>query len=217
MSSPTGNRSKRTFTASEVVSRGLDGIEFRIRYQGQSAMVSSPLPGKHHVYPALAAAAVGLNEGMSLDDVVSALAEARPEMRMRVIAGPNGSRILDDSYNASPAPMLAALDLLAELPGRRIALLGEMLELGATAEDGHRRVGEMAARGACDVLLVVGERALPMANAARKGGLKDVRFLESTEAAVTLLTKELRAGDQLLIKGSRAVGLESVVEALVSQ
>ncbi len=201
------------FRASDVVSRGLDGIEFRLEAHGGSVNVCLPLPGKHHVYPALAAAAVALEEGMSLRDVADALANARPELLSRVLPGPNGSTILDESYNASPASMLAALDLLAELPGRRVALLGDMLELGAMEEEGHRRVGERAAT-ACDVVLAVGPRASIVALAARDAGAKDVRQLDSTGDAIDALRKELRSGDHVLVKASRAMAFEEVIAAL---
>lgn len=202
--------------ASDVVSRGLDGFSFRLTHGEASVEVSCPLSGKHHVYAALAAAAVALNEGMSLSEIAEALAVARPELRVRVLSGPNGSTILDDSYNASPASMLAALELLEELPGRHIALLGEMRELGVAEEDSHRSVGERAVN-ACDLLLVIGERARPILEAAQDGGLKDARFLESKEVAIDLLGTELGPGDHLLVKASRALALEAVVDALTAR
>jgi UDP-N-acetylmuramoyl-tripeptide--D-alanyl-D-alanine ligase len=203
--------------AGDVAGHGLDGISFRMTHGNDTVQVSCPLPGKHHVYPALAAAVVALNEGMSLSEIADALAEARPELRMRIVDGPNGSRILDDSYNASPASMAAALDLLSELPGRRIALLGEMRELGAAEEEGCRQVGERAAAGACDLLLVVGERARMIGTAAKTAGLRDVKFVESNEYAVEILLEELAQGDHLLVKASRALALEAVVDALVAR
>ena len=208
-----GQASHCQVRGSELVSRGLGGISFRLACGEASVNVSSPLPGRHHLYPCLAAAAVALTEGIALSEIAEALSGARPELRLRVLPGPNGSTILDDSYNASPASMLAALDLLAEMPGRRMALLGEMRELGAAEEEGHRQVGERAAQ-ACELLLVLGERARPLAEAARAAGLKDVRFLESSEAAVEMLRRELQGGDYLLVKASRALALETVVDAL---
>lgn len=199
--------------ADDVVSHGLDGIEFRLSVNTGSVDVRLPLPGKHHVYPALAAAAVALEEGMNLEQVAGALAESRPELRSRILPGANGATILDDSYNASPASVAAALDLLAELPGRRLALLGDMLELGAAEDDGHRRVGELAAT-ACDVLLAAGSRARIIAEAARAAGAADVRYLDSPAEAIDELRRELRAGDHLLIKASRALAFEEVVAAL---
>lgn len=202
--------------ASDVVSHGLDGFSFRLACGSESAPVTCPLPGKHHVYPALAAAAVALEEGMSLAEIAAALASARPELRLRVMRGASGATVIDDSYNASPDSMLAALDLLAELRGRRVALLGEMRELGAAEEDGHRRTGERAAVS-CDLLLVVGVRARPLADAARRSGLRDVRTLESNDAAAEVLRHELRDGDFLLVKGSRAMGMETIVDSLVAR
>ncbi|MFQ6019911.1 MAG: glutamate ligase domain-containing protein [Dehalococcoidia bacterium] len=120
---------------------------------------------------------------------------------------------MDDSYNASPASMLAALELLSEMRGRRLALLGDMLELGAAEEEAHRQAGEAAAR-ACDDLLLVGERAATMAEAAVAAGLRQVRVFGSKRDVVAALQGELRPGDYLLVKASRALALETVVEEL---
>jgi len=207
----------------DLAGHGLEGISFRLSYEGRHSRVEARLPGRHHLYPALAAAAVGLAEGMTLTEVAAALRGARPELRLRVLTAPSGATILDDSYNASPQSMLAALDLLAELspgrvrPGRsrRIALLGEMRELGAAAEEGHRQVGQRAAACA-DLVLVLGERARPLFEAARAAGPAEVRFLASVEEATSTLRDELQPGDYLLVKASRAVALESVVDALVA-
>jgi UDP-N-acetylmuramoyl-tripeptide--D-alanyl-D-alanine ligase len=201
--------------AEQVETHGLDGISFTLVTPDGQTRVTCPLPGRHHVYAALAAAAVGLHEGLTLDQLASGIAQARADLRLTQRRGPNSSTIIDDSYNASPASMLAALDLLGECRGRRIALLGGMRELGAATAEGNLAVGERAA-SRCDLLLVIGEEAREIGEAARRGGLNDVRFLASPERAAETLLKELAGGDYILIKASRAVGLESVVEALVS-
>lgn len=200
----------------DLISKGLDGISFTLSHDGSSTRISCPLSGRHHVYPCLAAAAVGLIEGMGLEEITEALGGVRPELRLRIHRTPEGWTILDDSYNASPASMLAALDLLAELPGRRLALLGEMRELGAAEVEGHREVGRKAA-SVCDLLLVAGERAQPLAEAAKEAGLRDVRFFQSTEALAATLANDLTAGDYLLVKASRGMALETVVEALLAR
>ncbi len=199
-----------------VAGHGLDGFSFRLSSGGASIPVRCPLPGRHHVYPALAAAAVALHEGFTLEEIAAALAGARFDLRLRVLPGPHGCTLIDDTYNASPASMLAALDLLSELPGRRVALLGDMRELGAAEEAGHRRVGERAA-SACDLLFVIGERARPLAEAAAAAGRRETHFLDSQEEAIETLRRETRAGDHLLIKASRALALEDVVDALVAR
>jgi UDP-N-acetylmuramoyl-tripeptide--D-alanyl-D-alanine ligase len=198
----------------QVKSLGLDGVSFRLVTPEGAIAVRCPLSGRHHVYPALAAAAVGLSQGLTLGDVAQSLAQARPGLRLTRRTGPHGSTIIDDSYNASPASMLAALDLLGECPGRRIAVLGEMRELGSATAEGNLAVGERAA-GRCNLLFAIGEEARDIGKAASAAGLKDVRFLLSLEDASEALHRELRSGDHVLIKGSRAVGLESVVQALV--
>jgi UDP-N-acetylmuramoyl-tripeptide--D-alanyl-D-alanine ligase len=202
--------------ATELTGRGLDGFSFRLSVSGDSVQIDSPLPGKHHVYAALAAAAVALSEGMSLAEIADALREARLDLRLTVRPGPNGSTLIDDSYNASPASMIAALDLLAETNGRHIALLGHMRELGTAEAEGHASVGQHAA-ATCDILFVVGEDARLLVDAAREAGHGDVRWLAATEDAAEALRQEVRAGDICLIKASRAVGLESVVEVLVAR
>lgn len=203
------------FRASDIRSRGLAGIEFLMTTPAGEAHVRCPLPGRHHVYPALAAAAVALNEGISLSEITAGLADARPDLRLTPRTGPNGSVIIDDSYNASPASMLGALDLLSECPERRIAVLGDMRELGAASQEGHRTVGRHTL-GRCDVVVVVGEDARLIEEGARSAGHPWVYFVDSTEEAIAFLRRELRTGDHVLIKGSRAVGLESVVGALVT-
>jgi len=192
---------------------GLEGISFRLTCDDESVDVSAPLPGRHNLYNALAAATVGLADGLSLQKVAAALAAADVLLRLRVLSGPQGSTILDDTYNASPASMLAALDLLAELPGRHLALLGDMLELGTFEEEGHCLVGERAAQ-TTDILYTVGERGRIIGEAAQAAGHQDVRFLASKEAAAAAIRETLSEGAHLLVKASRAMALETVIEEL---
>jgi UDP-N-acetylmuramoyl-tripeptide--D-alanyl-D-alanine ligase len=204
------------FRASDVQSRGLAGFSFTLSYAKESVRVDCGLPGRHHVYPALAAAAVASSEGMSLGEIADALSDVPGAARMTMGPGPNGATLIDDSYNASPASMCAALDLLAECEGRRVAVLGHMRELGRAEDEGHLQVGHHAA-GRCDVLIVAGEDAALIAEAARNAGHRDVRMAVGAEQARELLLAELRPGDHVLIKASRAVGLESVVHDLVAR
>ena len=194
---------------------GLEGISFRLTCDDQSADVSAPLPGRHNLYNALAAAAVGLADGLSVQEVAAAVATADVPLRLRAVSGPQGSTILDDTYNASPTSMLAALDLLAELPGRRLALLGDMLELGSFEEEGHRLVGDRAAR-TTNVLYTLGERGRIIGEAAQAAGHQDVRFLASKEKAAPAIRQTLSEGDHLLVKASRVMALETLIEELTS-
>jgi UDP-N-acetylmuramoyl-tripeptide--D-alanyl-D-alanine ligase len=199
--------------ASGITSHGLQGISFRLTWSEVSVPVELRVPSRHHVYPALAAATVALAEGFTPVEAAEALAQTQPSLRLRVLPGLRGSTILDDSYNASPASVLAALDLLAEMPGRRIALLGDMLELGPAEQEGHRQVGKSSAR-VCQALFLVGERAHLIAEAARDAGLTDVTIFPSKEEAAADLRSRLGPHHYLLVKASRSLALETVVQAL---
>jgi UDP-N-acetylmuramoyl-tripeptide--D-alanyl-D-alanine ligase len=198
---------------SVLASAGLRGVTYRLVCGDESVDVTTALPGRHNLPNVLAAAAVGLADGLPLRQVAEALHKADVPLRLRTLAGPNGSTIIDDTYNASPASMLAALDLLAELPGRHLALLGDMLELGAYEEEGHRLVGRRAAHD-LHALYVVGQRGQLIGEAAKQAGQREVHFLRSKEEAAAILRQALRGGDHLLVKASRGLALETVVEEL---
>ena len=152
--------------AEHISSQGLRGVHFDLLHAGQRRRVHLPLLGAHSVHAALAATAVASDEGLSLSDIAEALQRLSPTLRLLVVDGINGSRVVDDSYNASPESVLAALNLLRELPGRRkIAVLGDMLELGSEEEPSHRRVGNRAA-AVLDVL-VKGSLAMGMSAVVR--------------------------------------------------
>ena len=159
--------------ADEIAGEGLEGIRFRFHYQGDVVHVRVPLLGRHSVHTALRATAVGLIEGLSWDEIVPGLQNVETQLRLMVVRALNGATLLDDTYNASPASTLAALNLLADLPvgnGRRIAVLGDMLELGSYEEEGHRIVGARVADVA-DSLITVGQRARLIAAEAVASGL----------------------------------------------
>lgn len=202
--------------ATDVASRGTDGMRFTLVTPQGTRSVDTPVLGRHGVHNALAAAAVGLCAGMDLDDIVPGLARPliMPHRSQLVRAG--GWTILDDSYNASPDAVLAALGLLAELPGRHHAVLGEMLELGDGSQAEHRRVGRAAAT-LVDQLIVVGEGARAMAEGAVEAGLDEaaVHTVADRDAAVAVLLADLREGDTVLVKASRGAALDLLVEQLV--
>lgn len=201
--------------ATAVTSRGTEGMRFALRTPEGERRIETPVLGRHGVHNALAAVAVARCAGLDLDEIERGLARplAMPHRSQLVRAGE--WTILDDSYNASPDAVLAALGLLAELPGRHLAVLGEMLELGDTAAAEHRRVGEAAATLA-DRLIVVGEGARAMAEGAVARGLApgDVSFAADRDEAREMLLAELRAGDTVLVKASRGAALDVLVEEL---
>ena len=211
-----------------VQNRGIDGIVFTVQVRPRADLglaaatgtLSIGQIGEHNVYVALAAAAVGLAEGLTLDEIAAGLPGAGDALRLAPRAGRNGVILLDDTYNSSPASALAALEALRSVPGRHLAVLGDMLELGAYEAEGHREVGRACAAGAdgeaIDGLIAVGERARLMAEAARAAGLapERARAAEDKDEALDILVDWLRPGDVVLIKGSRGMAMETLVTAL---
>jgi UDP-N-acetylmuramoyl-tripeptide--D-alanyl-D-alanine ligase len=169
--------------------------------------------GRHGVHNALAAAAVGLAAGLDLDLIAAGLRRGWKAPHRDQIVRAGGITVLDDSYNASPTSMIAALELLASLPGRHVAVLGVMRELGEAHERGHTEVGAAAA-GLADVVLVVGEEAGGIAVGAVSLG-EAVVPVADREAALAALRELLRPGDVVLVKASRGAELEWIVESLV--
>jgi UDP-N-acetylmuramoyl-tripeptide--D-alanyl-D-alanine ligase len=201
--------------AEEVRSAGTDGMRFTLRTRDGRVPVSVPTLGRLAVHNALAGAATGLAAGLSLDEIAAGLARGWSAPHRTELVRAGGVTIVDDSYNASPASVTAALDLLGGLPGRRVAVLGEMLELGDGHEAGHRAVGEAAAAIA-DLLVVVGAGATGIADGAVAAGLAPGKIVRATtrEVAFDLLMPRLRDGDVVLVKASRGVELDLLVDAL---
>jgi UDP-N-acetylmuramoyl-tripeptide--D-alanyl-D-alanine ligase len=199
----------------EVDSAGLAGMRFILRAAGQRRTVTIPTLGRLAVHNALAAAAVGIAAGIQLDSIVAGLAEGWSAPHRGQVVQAGGVTMVDDSYNASPGSVVAALDLLGGLPGRRVAVLGEMLELGEGHVAGHLEVGEAAARVA-DLLVVIGDEAIAIADGARDAGLDraKVLFVRDRDAALDVLRPRLRDGDVVLVKASRGIALDLLVDAL---
>lgn len=200
--------------ANHIESQGLEGIRFRFHYRGETIHVKVPMLGRHSVHTALAAAAVGLVEGESWEEIIDGLRGAA-QLRLLVVPGLHGSTILDDTYNASPASSIAALNLLEELDGRKIAVLGDMLELGTYEEEGHRKVGRRAMDVAA-VLITVGKRGRLIAEEALACGMEPEKVFikENNEEAIACLREIITPNDIILVKGSRGMKMEEIVTAL---
>lgn len=201
--------------ADQVEGLGLDGIRFRLHYQNEVLHLRVPLIGRHSVHTALRAAAVGLTEGLSWQEIVSGLQSSKVQLRLVAVRAKSGAIILDDTYNASPESTLAALNLLDDLEGRKIAVLGDMLELGRYERQGHTLVGVRAAEVASE-LVTVGERAKWIASSAANAGLAPnmIREFETSQQSIDFLNKNLTSKDVVLIKGSRGMQMEIIVSAL---
>jgi UDP-N-acetylmuramoyl-tripeptide--D-alanyl-D-alanine ligase len=196
------------------ISQSASGSEFTILEGAHRCRAQLPVPGLHMIQNALLAVAAGRVFGMSIEDCAAGLASAPLTKARLQIKEIHGVQFIDDSYNANPESMKAALATLVELEteGRRIAVLGQMSELGAESERGHREVGETAAELEIDQLIVIGETAAAIAHASRDAGLKNSTAVGSASEAADLLAKSASAGDLVLVKGSRSARTELVLE-----
>ena len=201
--------------ADNVVGLGLEGIRFRLHYQDETLHVRIPLIGRHSVHTALRAAAVGLVEGMNWQEILEGLHQGHTQLRLAAVRSQTGALLLDDTYNASPESMLAALNLLDELGGRKVAVLGDMLELGPYERSGHEMVGLRAAQ-VTNILLTLGERARLIADAARRAGMRRTSVLEFSEFEPLMewLKTNLTKEDAVLIKGSHGLRMDRIASML---
>jgi UDP-N-acetylmuramoyl-tripeptide--D-alanyl-D-alanine ligase len=195
-----------------------DGTRFTIQRAGLTTFI--PLLGLHNAANALAAVAVARCLGLSDADIVTSLAAASaPEMRLqRMEAG--GVRVLNDAYNANPASMKAAIEVFVSLParGRRIAFLGDMRELGSASAGCHREIGALLAKKfRPDVMVCVGAESRAIASEAMRLGFPARKIEQFPDAAAAqTFTSNLKSGDVVLLKGSRAIGLEKICRAIVA-
>lgn len=204
--------------ATEIDNRGKQGATFKLHVPGRArpTTVALRVYGVHNVTNALAAAAVGCAVGLSRTMIAKGLAAFRPaSMRSQVVLV-RGARIINDCYNANPSSMKAALQLLGEMGqgGRTIAVLGDMLELGPKESEFHREVGAVAAQRQIGVLIACGRLGAMLAQGARKAGMSAERIHEVADAAAAgaVLKSMLKAGDTVLVKASRGMRLERVLE-----
>jgi len=201
--------------ADHVEGLGLAGIKFRLHYKKETIHLKVPLIGRHSVHTVLRAAAVGIIEGLSWEEIIRGLRSGHTQLRLVAVKAACGAMILDDTYNASPKSTLAGLNLLEEMEGRKVAVLGDMLELGRYETQGHQKVGIRAAEVA-DVLVTVGQLAEIIAKAAADAGFQKENiysFADSAEA-VEFLKGFLTENDIVLVKGSRGMRMDKIVTSL---
>ena len=194
------------------------GVRARLEVQGRAVEALLPIPGPHNAMNAAGAVAVGLALGISPIDAVAGLAHlAVPGGRMRIVRRPAGVSYIDDSYNANPASITAAFAALQSVAsGRRIAVLGDMLELGPTSPELHRQVGRAAAEAGVDLLLGLGTLAAYIVEGARDGGA-EARGFDDMAALLAHLDGVLTEGDFVLVKGSRGMKMERAVAHLAER
>jgi UDP-N-acetylmuramoyl-tripeptide--D-alanyl-D-alanine ligase len=201
--------------ADEIQGKGLKGIRFKMHYQSKSAVLDVPILGRHSVQTILRASAVGFAEGLTLDQITEGLLSSNSQLRLVAVNTQNGALLLDDTYNATPESTIAALDLLSELSGQKIAVLGDMLELGQYEDIGHKNVGIRASK-IVNYLIAVGPRGKIIAEAAKEEGLPStaITCVENAIQAAELLRYHLKSGDVVLIKGSHGLRMDRISSLL---
>ena len=209
-----GESADAAVRATDVVADGLDGAHFVAHLDGRTAPVRLPLPGRHVVPAALAALGAATALGVPLDEAATALATMEPPPHRMSVRRGHGIVVIDDSYNASPAAVSAALAVLGSVRSRRVAVIGDMLELGALSADAHESAGREAARAA-DVLVGVGDLSETIVAAAKRAGVAEAHHVADGPEALVLLRRILRPGDTVLVKGSHSLALDRLADALV--
>ncbi len=212
-------KEKSGFLTAYDIKTADSGISFKVDISGQGQLFSIPVPGEHNVYNALAAIAVAIHLKVPVHKIKHALDSITMDKgRMNIITTDDGLKIIDDCYNANPDSTAAAIRVLAQMgEGRKIAVLGDMLELGNYSEWGHRYIGQIAEREAIDILACVGQNAAFIGKEAIEQGMSNgqVRHFDRKKDAIEYLKASIRPGDTILVKGSRGMGMEEIISGML--
>ena len=200
-------------SARNIRDLGLEGSEFSVCAKEYCLPARLPLIGRHNIYNALAAVAVSVDRGLSLEEAAGALSGLMPSDKRGQVIEVAGATVINDCYNSNPRALDSVVDALSGMPvkGRRIVVAGEMLELGPATEELHRRAGEHIAEKGIDVLIGVRGAAQHIVDSARARGVR-AEFVETPEAAGEWLAREAKTGDIVLMKASRGVRLEKALD-----
>ncbi len=196
--------------ATDIVSRGFDGVDFNINCENICHAVSLSVPGEHMIINALIAASVGQKLGMNMEQICAGLAKFAPSKGRMQVQKRDGFTVIDDAYNANPTSMAAAIRTLGGAQGRKVLVMGDMLELGKDAHKYHADMGVLAAECNIDLVVCVGELSKNTCDAAMKLGTQAMWFenLQSVQSEIANIVCE---GDTVLIKSSHGTGLHGLV------
>jgi len=209
-----GTGEDNVFHAENVVVHGKDGITCDIVCYDRRIPVTIHAYGKHMILAALGAAAVCMNFGMSDGDIAAGIAAYQPVGGRAAIIETEKLTIINDCYNANPDSMKSAIESLAMCPGRKVAVLGDMYELGGESAAMHREMGEVCVKEGIDLLIACGELGADIANAAKDAGMTDVHHFADRDSLQNAISGLVNNGDYVLVKASHGLHLETIVEAL---
>ncbi len=203
--------------AKDIVSHGMHGVEFTVVYGDTEFKAEILQPGIHNVYNALAAVCAGLHFGVSVDECITGLKNCEYTSQRLEVIDCNGMEIINDCYNSSPDSVRAAVKVQQlSLMERRVAILGDILEMGEFAADSHYELGKFVAKSGVDVLITAGENAKKLAEGAKAAGLEHVTAYDKTDDVVANLPELVREGDSILVKASHGMKFSAIAEALKS-
>lgn len=213
----TGERGKSNFILSNILDYGEDGIEFTIEHEMEMQIFRLKIPGRHNAYNGALAVAAAVSCGISMADAAKGLLKMELTDKRLNIKGKNGMKIIDDTYNASPDSMKAAIDVLTATKGfRKIAILADMYELGENSDEFHAEVGRYAAENAVDLLIAVGIHAKHIAEGANTILDEDkIHYYETKELLINDIGSMISSGDVILLKGSRGMAMDQVVKKIM--
>lgn len=213
-----GTEEEVDYKAENVRLAGEKGSYFEIRIDDVDYEVYVPAPGIHNVYNALAAIATGIELNIPIKDIVKGIGEYKPEKMRLNIFELNGIKVIDDTYNANPQSMEAALNVLKDIAGnsRKVAVLGDMLEMGEWADKAHFDLGKLAFSKDINYIITVGNKAGKIAEGALQSGAnpENVKSFENNTQGWNYLKELIMPGDVVLIKGSRSMKMEEIVDKL---
>ena len=213
----TGETGRSNFIISNIIDYGEDGIEFTIEHKEEMQTFRLNVPGRHNAYNGALAIAAGVSCGISMADAAKGLEKIEITDKRLNIKGKNGMKIIDDTYNASPDSMKAAIDVLIATKGfRKIAILADMFELGENTNAFHQEVGKYAAEKSIDLLIAVGAHAKFIAEGAKEIlEEKKVHYYETKELLIQDIGSMISSGDVILLKGSRGMAMDQVVKKIM--
>ena len=208
---------KKDIYATDIENHGLEGMRAKIHTPQGDFDAQIPIPGEHNVYNALAGTAVGLQLGLSIREIAQGIASVQTIAGRTNLLHVKGMTVIDDCYNANPVSMKASIDVLAHTSGRRIAVLGDMGELGAEEKELHRSIGKAVAASGIDALFCAGTLAEEYANEAKANPECEVHYKKTREEMTEELLAYVKEGDTVLVKASHFMEFPKVVEALTKE
>lgn len=211
-----GSDGRSDYIISHIDDFGAEGIQFTLEHKGKMQRFRLPIPGRHNAFNSALAVAAGAELGISMEEAAKGLEKVQLTDKRLTVRGKNGIKIIDDTYNASPDSMKAAIDVLMKTRGiRSVAILGDMYELGETSKLQHERVGRYAAQQGVQLLIAIGEDAKEMARGAKEERLENVLYFSKKDAFYQEMNAIIRKGDVILVKGSRGMEMEKIVKKIM--